>query len=277
MTCEVGTADGRGRIDLLLESRDRRRCVVIENKPWAGWQENQLARYRADQHARRDDVRLHALIGGQDAFGALERHWAQSTADALPSAVTASGFDAVAVWLEDCAAGTRADKVRHFLYDLAEYCRRYILNEPSMTEIDNTADLILAGGPESLRAAGAIAAALPLAMTRDVARRLSRSVVMVGGHASVQVTVDGVPLNFVLFTKLSPWAGVTDIALAPRLRGNEGIQWGAPERLWPRWTYLNKVGEQGRALVRAIASDDLESVALLVPAVARILVGCDPT
>ena len=271
VACEIATADGRGRIDLLMQSQDGTRCIVIENKPWAGWQTDQLARYLSDQLSRGRETRVHALIGDDDAAGALERHWASGSKEPLPRSVTACGFDAVAAWLEGCAQVTRADRVRSFLYDLADYCRRFILREFNMTEINDTADLILAGGEESLRAARSIAAAVPLALSRGVAGRLNASAEVVGNFPSVRVAVEGVVLDFVLFGDLNPWVGVTDKAHANQLQGQ--VSWGTPERLWPRWIYVRKVGEQGRALAQAASLGDLDTIAQLIPVVGRSVIG----
>ncbi len=272
--CEVATVDGRGRIDLLMLSHDGARCVVIENKPWAGWQADQLPRYLADQLVKRDEVRVHALIGTDDAAAALEQHWSTCSREPLPPTITASGFDAVAAWLDYCAMITMAENVRRFIHDLADYCRRFILSEPSMTEINETAELILAGGEQTLRAARAIAAAVPLAMTRDIAARANGTVEIVGNNPAVRVVLDGVAVSFVLFGTPSPWAGVTEKARTEQLRG--AIVWGQPERLWPRWTYLRKAGEEGRALAEAVASEDGELIANLIPTFARVLVGSEP-
>ncbi len=274
IACEVATRDGSGRIDLLMLSEDASRCVVIENKPWAGWQAEQLPRYLTDQASHRDEVRVHALIGADDATGALEKHWADCSTEPLPPAITASGFDAVAAWLDNCAMVTQAESVRRFLYDLADYCRRFILSEASMTDINETAELILAGGEEVLRAARAIAAAVPLAMTRDVAARVNGTVETVGSNPTVRVMVDGVAIGFVLFGTPSPWAGVTEKACVEQLQAE--IVWGRPERLWLRWVYLSKAGEHGRALAGAVSSEDAELIASLIPTVARVLIGSEP-
>jgi len=271
IACEVPTADGRGRIDLLLESSDGHRCVVIENKPWAGWQAAQLSRYLGDQQPRRAHVRVHALLGGGDPDGALTRHWAEGSDLPLPAGVTASGFDAVAAWVEACAAACRPEKVRAFLFDLADYCRRSILSEPAMTDSSDTADLILAGGDDALKAALAIAAAVPLAMTRDVARRVGGTVEQVVSNHVVRVTVDGVPLAFALFDVGAPWAGLTRGQKPALLRGP--CTWGRSETAWPRWVYLKHIGAQGRQLVTAINNGDAEAIAATMSDVARVLIG----
>ncbi|WP_177200197.1 PD-(D/E)XK nuclease family protein [Sphingomonas rubra] len=271
VTTEVTTSDGTGRIDLLMESRDGARCAVIENKPWAGWQTDQLFRYLDDQQNCRTEVRVHALVGHPDASASLNQHWSESTATPLPSTVTASGYDAVVTWLEDCAMICRAERVRGFLNDLAGYCREVILSEPSMEEANETARIILAGGEEALAAARSIAAALPLALATDAARRVAGSVEIVGGNPTVRVDISGAVIHFVLFGDLTPWAGVTDKTRVETLGGT--LAWAAPERQWPRWIYVRKIGVDGRSLYDAARTGDLDAVERLLPVVARTMIG----
>lgn len=265
---EVATSDGAGRIDLLLRSKDGSRSIVIENKPWAGWQANQLARYLDDQLARCVTVRVHALIGEKDASRALLHHWGDAAH--LPSSVTASGFGEISEWLEDCAAAAQPTKVREFILDVADYCRQAVLGEAQVGDINETADFILAGGSDTLLAARSIAAALPLAQTRYVAKRLGGTVEMVGTIPSLSISKAGVPINFVLFER-RPWVGVTAEALSQNLKGS--LKWDVPERLWPRWTYLSKVSPSGPLLLQALTDVDCPSLGELIDAVSCALLG----
>lgn len=271
LAAEVSTNDGLGRIDLLMESGDASRCVVIENKPWAGWQTNQLRRYLEDQRGCRAEVRVHALIGHADVAGSLKRHWRESSDEPLPAAVTASGFDDVVAWLDRCGAICRAERVRGFLNDLADHCRKAILSEGSMEETTATADLILAGGEEAVSAAQSIAAALPLALTTAAATRVAGIVQIVANQPTVRITINGVPVNFVLFGDVTPCAGVTEKACVPLLTGYR--DWGKPERLWPRWQWLKRLGAEGEALTVAANAGDLAAVERLLPIVARAMIG----
>ena len=81
---EVSTADRSGRIDLLLLAADSTRSVVIENKPYAGWQTDQLNRYLADQLALRLITRVHALIGGRNPQLAIREHLGLDASAELP-------------------------------------------------------------------------------------------------------------------------------------------------------------------------------------------------
>ena len=80
-----------------------------------------------------------------------------------------------------------------------------------------------------LRAARAIAAAVPLAMTSDVAARANGTVETVESNPAVRTMVDRIAISFVLFGTPSPWAGVTEKARVEQLQGE--IIRGRPERL----------------------------------------------
>ena len=267
---EVSTADRSGRIDLLLLAADSTRSVVIENKPYAGWQTDQLNRYLADQLALRLITRVHALIGGRNPQLAIREHLGLDASAELPAAISVSGYDEVAAWLEVCGSLTRADKVRTFLIDLAGHCRQYVYEEPSMSETHKTADLILTSGDGALQAAFDIAAALPVAQTRDVARRVGGTFEMISTLPSVQLTLESVPINFVLFHNVAPFGGVTEGKRASMLCHD--LPWGQPEKAWPRWIWLKKIDNDGPRLIDAAHAGDTVTVAEMLPAIARRMI-----
>lgn len=165
--CEVATTAGNvagRRIDVLLESADSLRSIVIENKPWAGWQELQLQSYWTDQRARH--AKVLAFVGGvADAQACVEKHWrGNADASAWPSEdVIGVGYDRLADWADACAAVTRPSAVASFLRDFAKHARERIAYGASMmTELDATADVILAGGAERVRSGLDIEAAMNL-------------------------------------------------------------------------------------------------------------------
>lgn len=275
VSCEVSSSDGSGRVDLLLLSQNGARCVVIENKPWAAWQRGQLSRYLADHQARGREVRVHALIGHGDPAGSLAQHLSEQPVPTGHFPIAASGFDKVVAWLETCAELAQADKVRSFIGDLADYCRRSVLREAAMTEENDTAGLILAN-EHGLRAAKAIAAALPLARSKYVEQRLvGARVEVVAGQAIILVPIDGIYLRFVLFGQNNPFVGVNHLADVPRMRG--AICWDKFEKRWPRSIKVAQAGTEGLMLHAAVLNDDVEEVARLVPAVARIVMGSEAT
>lgn len=279
VSCEVSTRNGDGRIDLLIESRDGQVCVAIENKPWAIWQTDQIARYLDDQQSSRLRVRVHALIGGSgDATEELRRHWRDDRTvprvELLPVEVSASDYTTVTRWIQACAEAARPERVRGFLFDLARYCRSTVLMEPAMTDSRETASLILAGGPDALRAAYAVEAAmrdLTRELTEAVSARLGGSRDMVGKFEAVRLEVDGVPFAFALFgLGQGGWVGVTDEQWVASLDAKLG--WEAAEKQWPRWIYLRDAGEEGRSLNEAVLAFDLDAIVLSLPRVARLLI-----
>lgn len=266
VACEVVTADGRGRIDVLLSSADGKQRVAIENKPWAGWQEAQLSRYLQDQARAASSVHVLALIGAAEADQELRRHWPD-----CPENVTAHSFDKVATWLEDCAAGVRPDQVRRFLFNTADYCRRFVMNEANPDKGSETAALLVTGGPDLLKAAIDVADALPRALTQQVAHMTGGTYHQVGNAHAVQINRNGIPLSFVLFGTSAAWAGVTGDAFIGQL--SQQVVWGNPEAKWPRWAWAKNLGEEGGILANAAAKNDFERAAELLPAVAQVMLG----
>ena len=277
VAAEVPTRDGRGRIDLLIETRDCHRALLIENKPWAGWQQDQLARYLEDQ-SHRKSVRLLALVGGvDDPSREVARHWREDRTDpakSLPDSLVARGYDAVVDWVEACAEIARPPTVRAFLGDLAAYCRYAVLIEAAMTEPGETADLILASGAASIRAALDVEASiyeLLRKLTRVVAEEAGGCLSEVGRHPVARLNVGGVGIAFALFGHYGhrSWAGITDPASAHRLRPD--LPWRS-EKVWPRFLHIDVVGERGRAAVEAVRAAELAAVAAALPVLAGLMV-----
>lgn len=270
VACEVGTEHEYGRIDILMISADQKRRLAIENKPWAGWQKEQLARYLRDQTNYDCDVTVLALIGSADPKNALESHWRENDNGPCPDNVKAFDFHSVADWIEKSAAIARPTRVRDFLFAVAEYCRRYVMNEPADAEIEETATLMRNAGPEILNAAIKISNALPLALTQHIATLVGGTVDKVNGMNVVRYEVDGTPMNFVLFGLNRPWAGLTEKSFVGRL--SETLPWARPDSSWHGWNYINNLGDEGAALAGALANQDLERVAALLPALAKVMI-----
>lgn len=275
--CEVATAAGR-RMDVLIVSKDGRRAVVIENKPWADWQERQLQDYWLDQGGPDGRATVLAFVGGvEDAQGHVEREWRRWRGEpsACPPSVLGVDFDAVSTWVDRCADAARPVRVALFLRDLAGFMReRIALERMSMSDANAIADLLLAGGADRIEAAREVAAALPLLfqrLTEQAADRVGGRRETVAGGDVIRLEADGVPLGFALFGRGRPWAGVTDAAWVDALRGDVG--WGRPETRWPRWVYLDKIGAEGEALLKAARLYDVDAVAGALPGVARRLLG----
>ena len=134
-----------------------------------------------------------------------------------------------------------------------------------MSETNKTADLILTSGDGALQAAFDIAAALPVAQTRDVARRVGGTFEMISTLPSVQLTLESVPINFVLFHNVAPFGGVTEGKRASMLCHD--LPWGQPEKAWPRWIWLKKIDNDGPRLIDAAHAGDTVTVAEMLPAI----------
>lgn len=271
VSCEVATVDRRGRIDLLVISEDKSRSVAVENKPWAGWQEDQLARYLNDQSAVRTSTRVHALIGGPnpDAAPALAQHWGSR----LPQSVTASSYHELVAWLEIIIPAVRAERVRSFVADLAQFCRSSIIGGSDMNDTSQVVELISSGDAEVLQAARAIADAMhaevPKLITEKIARRLGGSCEMIQLTPTIKVRRHEVDLYFVLMTP-RPWVGVIDLAAVTQLSGE--LKW-ATEPQWPRWIRLTEVNADGKTLADMLSYGRTQDVDPLVLRIADAVLG----
>lgn len=267
--CEVPTRDRTGRIDILLLSADRQDAIAIENKPWAVWQRDQLARYLSDQRARGRSVLVHAIVGRSwNAAAEVAKRWAANTPDryktSVPPAVRASDFDAVIAWIEACASVASPRRIKEFLGDIARYLRVTVQGEPPMSNLLDTARAIVVAGSTQILAAREIAAALPkihTLMTEMVANRVGGAVSPERRYNLVRIEVEGLTCHCAVFPVggARPWIGINDPAMIDRLAPD--LEWQSEPR-WPRWVYIDRLfGEAGLALHAAIEAADWEAVA----------------
>lgn len=155
-------ANGMRRFDieiLLPGGPNGQRAIVIENKPWAGDQKNQLSDY-AQQLASTCAAggwKLVYLNGGEPSEYAMarderERHQAAGSLQLMP-------FEALAQWLARCAQVTRPIAVRLFIEQMEQFIRKTLCGETDMTEADAIQDLVRQS-PQSLRAALLVASSM---------------------------------------------------------------------------------------------------------------------
>lgn len=143
---ESATVNVSGSTDRRIDIRINARAftIGIENKPWAGWQVDQLRCYWEDIDAYRHqqtpvdgapECYLIAFIGGSgDPDVEVLRHWTRDRGGIdpdrgeKPPPANVAGFDFVglAQWVEDCIASTRPPDVASFLRGFADYCRHTI-------------------------------------------------------------------------------------------------------------------------------------------------------
>jgi len=116
----------KGRIDLLIEffdlSKKRKRAIAIENKPWAGEQENQLQRYADYLKDRYQDYLLVFLSTEGRAPKTLnEREELEKEGKFLIISYDKFLKD----WLKECVRFCEAEKVRIFLKDLIAWIEKH--------------------------------------------------------------------------------------------------------------------------------------------------------
>src|SRR6218665_502141 len=128
---EVQTRNAAGhegrRMDILLQGGGV--AIVIENKPYAGWQPGQLDSYWREVAGSRR--RLLAFVGGtEDAQSEVERHWRETSRETqraarFPGASSIAGYDygAFADWVDECAGLARPESVSRLLRDPAGFGR----------------------------------------------------------------------------------------------------------------------------------------------------------
>lgn len=125
---EYATSQGR-RIDIVLEFPNDSLMIGIENKPWAGEQEGQLASYIADLEEKVEHAKLLYLSGDGTAPTTLgpRKMELNKAGDfrTVPfrsaSAETPLSLDK---WLEACWRDCTAPQVRWFLRDCLSYIGR---------------------------------------------------------------------------------------------------------------------------------------------------------
>ncbi|ALQ49823.1 PD-(D/E)XK nuclease family protein [Nitrosomonas ureae] len=136
-------ANDQRRIDILLKFESGE-IIGIENKPWAGDQENQLSDYASfiEKEAAGNDWRLIYLSNNEpsDHSGAKK--------EVIKKAVSEEKFvrlnySTIVEWLEDCACKSKALIVRLFIEELAKFIRMSVNGELEMSEENEIRNLIL--------------------------------------------------------------------------------------------------------------------------------------
>ena len=124
---EFVTDEGR-RIDIVLELPGNR-WVGIENKPWAGEQESQVADYlqylrgRAASTKTGDAWLVYLSGDGRDPETLPDEDEERERCVTMGYRGTAQGAPSVEQWIRQCLRECEAERVRWFLKDLLEYLR----------------------------------------------------------------------------------------------------------------------------------------------------------
>ncbi len=153
-------ANGQRRIDIYLRFANGE-IIGIENKPWAGDQENQLRDYAAfiDKEARGNKWLLVYMSnndpsdnsGIKDIQKALENE----------GKFIQLSYSSIIEWLDNCACKSKALIVRLFIEELTKFIRSNVNGELEMSEENEIKNIVLAS-PETLASAFHIS----LAMTK---------------------------------------------------------------------------------------------------------------
>lgn len=122
---------GKRRIDIVVRLGERReQWLVVENKPWAGEQENQLTDYAAYVHERDPDACVAYISGDGSNSGTIpeERRAHYRTVSYRQDGKAADG-PSIEGWIRRCVERCEADRVRWFLMDMHRYIREVFQNE----------------------------------------------------------------------------------------------------------------------------------------------------
>lgn len=134
-------ANGQRRLDIYLVFRNG--VVGIENKPWAGDQQDQLSDYAG--FLKSSAAGRHWLLVYVCNDDPSEYSIKPYALQELTAAENYCRFDFYQLvnWLESCGRFTRAPKVRLFVDELAGYVRKDVNGEMEMSEIEELKRLIL--------------------------------------------------------------------------------------------------------------------------------------
>ena len=134
-------ANGQRRIDIHLEFPNG--AIGIENKPWAGDQDNQLtdyARYLKDAAGAKKWLLL--FLCDRDPSDNSMTQCEQEKLSSTGQFVRCN-YSEVIEWLEICACKSKALNVRIFIEELAKFIRVNIKGELDMSEEKETCSIIL--------------------------------------------------------------------------------------------------------------------------------------
>ena len=111
---------GQRRIDIVVRLGERgEQWLAIENKPWAGEQEGQLAAYAAYVHDRDPDACCVYISGdGSESETITDEKRAHYRAMSYRDS---GGGPSVEAWIRACVERCEADRVRWFLMDMLRY------------------------------------------------------------------------------------------------------------------------------------------------------------
>ena len=127
---------GQRRVDIVVRMGERReQWLAIENKPWAGEQDDQLADYAAHVHKHDPDACVAYLSGdGSDSETMPEDKRAYYRTIPYRQDGRAVDRPSVERWIRRCVERCEADRVRWFLMDMHRYIQEVFRIEEAEDE-----------------------------------------------------------------------------------------------------------------------------------------------
>ncbi len=114
---------GQRRIDIVVRLGEHsQQWLAIENKPWAGEQEDQLGAYAAYVHDRDPDACI-VYMSGDGSESETIRAETRGHYLTMPYRDPGHG-PSVESWIRQCSQRCEADRVRWFLTDMLSYVQR---------------------------------------------------------------------------------------------------------------------------------------------------------
>lgn len=155
-----------GRFDILIKAPDRR--IVIENKPWAGEQLDQIANYVSHLVKLNEEWKIVYLTPNGTSPASINKDDLASRMRAgqiLTWAYQAEIID----WLERCAGKCNADRVATFIKDFVRYIRTTFQGIKDLTVSDHLLEEIV-GNSRHTRAASQVFLLIERVRTKLVER-----------------------------------------------------------------------------------------------------------
>lgn len=163
-----------GRLDVVVQSGSR--ILIIENKPWAAEQPNQLERYLSyldrlktnnGQPGANDSLLVYITADGLSPPGSMsEKEW--RTRIEAGQLHCWSYREDISKWLSECRAACRADRVSTFIDEFVQYIRKQFEGANDMKLQDHVVQEILRS-PESVSAAMEVITATDVIRTKLLA------------------------------------------------------------------------------------------------------------
>lgn len=185
-----------GRIDILVHCSDR--FLIIENKPYAGDQNNQLYRYfRYAEERSRESTIVYLTSGGQepssDSLCADERE-----AGLADGALILQSYRGLALssgventsWLDACRLACRSPRVAAFIEEIQTQINAEFSGVRNMSESDALTDLMIKT-PDAIRSSFQVSGSFLLMKEKLVHKLVEQLIIPSGVYLMTPIVQDG--------------------------------------------------------------------------------------